>query len=389
MNSQGKKHIALINFHFAHNYGAVLESLSLKTILEKLGYSVQVVDYQPYYQKQYYIEYPNPFKAAYWRFKGEWDCSLGQRLIKAIKWGLVTVRNYKFSKQRHEMKNAFYPFVRKHFNLTEKYDSLGSLKKNPPIADIYICGSDQIWNPKVTFGLDPAYYLDFGSSQVTRVAYAISPCAALDTYFFKDELSKLLVNFKAISLREVEKKEELEDIYRKPIDICIDPTLLLEADDFRPFEEDIKESERYILVYAFTDHDNTAIKAALNMAKEKYNLKVIDISYEKIDWTQSVERKYAVTPGEFLSLFKNASFIVTNSFHGTAFSIIYQKQFVCVPKKGTEHRMIELMRKLGAGDNLIIDNFQSIKTIDYVQLNYYLANYRNESMRFLKQSLIN
>jgi hypothetical protein len=380
--------IALINFHFAHNYGAVLQCLALQTVLEQLGNDVNIIDYHPYYQEQYYVAYPNPIKCVYWRYKGSWEIKNPKRMYLALRWGLVTLVGYRNADKRKKLIKAFLPFCQKNLHLTQRYNSLHELKKKPPAADIYVCGSDQLWNPHVTFGLDPAFYLDFGDSDTKRIAYAVSPCKALDTQYFHKYLLRLLPVFDFVSLRESEKKSELEKYVQNPISICVDPTLLLKKEDYARFEEEIETQGPYILVYAFKESNDERMRLAVESMSKILNYKVIDVSYEKIDWINDVIRQTPITPGQFLSYFKNAEFVVTNSFHGTAFSIIYEKQFISVTKEGTSQRMVELMTKLGLHNNLMFDKIpDQIPDINYKDVEEKRRELSTIGLDFLKKSI--
>ena len=220
------------------------------------------------------------------------------------------------------------------------------------------------------------------------MAYAVSPSGKLDVKHFNKSLEHLLPKFEAISLREAEKKLELEIIYGKEIDICLDPTLLLTESDYLRFEEETGESDCYILVYAFNDGDNEVIKSTLDIVVSWYNIKVVDISLDTIEWKNDVVRRQAVTPGQFLSYFRNAVCVVTNSFHGTAFSLIYNRQFFTVPKNGTESRTNELMESLEMGDRVIKNSMHiSIEPIDYNMVNSNIIKLRNKSLEYILEKI--
>lgn len=384
------KKVSIINFHFAHNYGAVLQCLAMQTVLEKKRCRVTVIDYRPYYQEQYYARFPNPFKSAYWRFRCEWSQPLNKRLFRAAWWFFCTLKGYKNFRKRCEMKKAFEPFVKRNLHLTKIYNTYTDIKNCPPVSDLYICGSDQLWNPKVTSGLDPAYYLAFGNKDTLRIAYAVSPSNALDTNYFHKDLSSLLTAFTRISLREEEKKADLEKIAKKSITVCIDPTLLLDASDYCKFESPIDEKENFILVYAFKENDDYRIIETARLAKEKLGFDVVDISFEKIQFGFDIVNKKAVTPGQFLSYFKKAQYVITNSFHGTAFSIIYKKDFLSIAKEGTAGRMVELLSKVGLRDCLIEEQLcTELPNIDYINVEKLIAKYKKESQQFIDGVLEN
>lgn len=383
--------VNLLNFHFANNYGAVLECLALQKVLKKMGYDVRVIDYHPYYLEQFYTPYPNPFKGWYWRYKMNWDESVQKRLYLSFRWMFSSFLSYRFFFYKKKLRNVFTEFYSRNLNLTRRYNSLKELRDLYPKGEVYICGSDQIWNPKVTSGFDPAYYLAFGNDKIKRIAYAVSPNKALDTIFFKKELSINLPNFANISLREKELLEKLSFFTDKRIDICLDPTLLLSQKDYEEFELPIDIAEPYILTYGFIETDgNDVLQRTLNQVQQILKYKVIDLSLENISWTCNVEKKKFVSPGQFLSYLKHSSYIVTNSFHGTAFSIIYRKDFLCVCKTGTENRMKELMFNLGLKNNLILNTSKKIifpAPIDYVNVDNNLINLKENSIEWLKMAI--
>ncbi|MGC7870014.1 polysaccharide pyruvyl transferase family protein [Desulfosporosinus sp. SYSU MS00001] len=382
--------VSLINFHFAHNYGAVLQCLALQTLLQKRGYDLHVIDYRPYYQQQYYTRYANPFRCMYWRYKLLWGEKKSKRIFQSVRWGACVICGYRQAGRRGQLEEAFDPFVRRNLCLTKRYNSLKELQKHPPKSDVYICGSDQVWNPLVTSGVDPAYYLDFGSDNHYRIAYAVSPCQALDTKYHRLLLSRLLGRFDAISLREAEKKAELEEHSNKSISICLDPTLLLHADDYYSFEEKIEDCDQYVLVYAFKETTGgNRIIGIVHEMQQRMKLRVIDISFEKIAWDIPVTKRFGITPGQFLTYFRNAAFVVTNSFHGTAFSIIYRRPFLSIPKDGTAQRMTELLNKLELGNCLAANNILPIGTPmpDYDHIAKRLEILCAESQQFLSQAL--
>lgn len=386
--------VGLINFHFVHNYGAVLECVALKKHIESLGHNVTVIDYRPDYMEQQFAVFPSPIKFAKWAQKDYANSSKLYRFYRMLRRAVQALYRYKTIKIRKNRMAAFEPFIQKNMNLTKRYHTLNDLQKNPPECDVYISGSDQIWNPYVTAGIDPAYFLTYGSVTTKRIAYAVSPCQ-LNVKEYSSNLKKYLANYDAISLRERELCDELEMIYNKKIEVCIDPTLLLSADDYSKIEEPPKKMPQdYILVYGFIDRDNPELlgKCASYISKET-GMKIIDISLDTVSFPSPVIHLDALTPGEFLSYIKNAEYIVTNSFHGTVFSAIYRKSFWSVEKYSTASRMTEFMNKIGLADRLvtefresIIDRAIKIKP-DYKFLDETLACLKEQTNRFLTKVL--
>lgn len=376
--------IGIITFHNAWNCGAVLQCVALKNSLELMGHEVCVINYCPSYQKIKYEKYPNPFKCAQIEIKNFQDRNTIKRILLYGKCVIKTVLNYSPNSTRLVKKVKFNSFCNQNFNLTQCYSSIKELEENPPKCDVYISGSDQVWNPKLTDDkIDEAYYLNFGSFDVTRIGYAISTCQ-LDTDAQKTKLNDLLVRFDKLSLRENEKKEELEKIYKDRISICIDPTFLLKKEDYQKYEEPLTNIlEPYILIYAFDYKDQMEVfYNTVNRIKKLYNLpvKVINGPHH---WPFEVEffkPKDGISPGEFLSYIKNAEIIITNSFHATTFSIIYKKDFYTLTVQERSSRVIELLEKLGLRNRLILGD-ADMKNLSKKSIDYSFANQKIEELR--------
>ena len=385
--------IGLINFHYAYNYGAVLQCTALKRKLEDMGNEVCVIDYRPAYQQQYYVSHPNPFSSALWAYRKFKRQSMRCTLYHMVGRFVRVALSYGEANKRRKLRERFEPFTEKHLNLTRRYKAYNELKENAPLCDAYVCGSDQLWNPSVTWGLDPAYFLNFGPENIKRIAYAISPCSPLDVGEYSEELRKYTKVLNNISLRESEKQNELESLLGRSIDVCQDPTLFLRENEYTDYESAIPEDTgSYILVYAFSDDKyNDSLYRTARIVSERLGLEVIDISLDTFVWPFEVKRKYGVSPGEFLSYIKNAAFIVTNSFHGTVFSIVYHKTFLTIPKNGTSSRMSELLSSLGMSDRLVlIDNIENAlfnDNIDYEDVDVKLEKLCGHGQTYLESSL--
>ncbi|MDR2373737.1 MAG: polysaccharide pyruvyl transferase family protein, partial [Bifidobacteriaceae bacterium] len=232
---------AIINFHFAHNFGAVLQAVALRHQLESLGCSTQVIDYRPRAHAQVYAPLPNPIISAIWRYRGA--AAVGAPPTTAVhlaaRHAARALSEWPQVNRRRRRLRQFRAYAREHLNLTQSYRSLASLRRDPPDADIYIAGSDQIWNPGVTGGLDPAYFLCFGAENVIRAAYAVS-CPSLDVGRFRDDLRRLSCRLAPISLREKHSRLELSAALGREITVCPDPTLFVEADEWLRFSDPVQ-----------------------------------------------------------------------------------------------------------------------------------------------------
>lgn len=384
--------IGTINFHFAHNFGAVLESVALKEYLEKKGHQVIAIDYRPEYLEQQYAVYPNPFAFARWAAKDYTESPVTYRLYRMSRRFIQAFMYYKDAELRKKRSQLFEAYVKNNMNLTRRYRTIEDLKKEPPTCDVYISGSDQIWNPMVTAGIDEGYFLNFGDFSARKIAYAVSPCQ-LNVEKYKNKLAPLLMAYEKISLREEQFICDLSEMSNAPIENCIDPTLLLDESDYQKYmvkpEMSFKE---YILVYGFDDKlSPKLLNDITSMVSMKTGCKIIDVSMDGRKRIDSAINLEVVSPGEFLYYVKNARFVVTNSFHGTVFSIIYNKKFVSVSKSGTSSRAGELLASLGLNDRMtaISDERTSHALvdddIDYHEVHKRLMKLRKKSELFFKE----
>ena len=268
---------------------------------------------------------------------------------------------------------------------SEHYSSIDDLRKNPPTADIYIAGSDQIWNTTFPNGSDPAFYLDFGNPK-RKVSYAAS--FATDTLApgTEESVNKQLHNFDAISVRESSGLRLLESLGFKGIDV-VDPVFLLDKKQWDCFDKDSEPAEKYILVYDFEPGKSGIKRIAKRLAALYGDCKIYTVtpSYSYFDYA---DKSFMVcSPDEYVSLIKHAECVVSNSFHGTAFSMVYEKNFFVINRKdGLNARMRDLLDHYHLSDRIIskdATNEALTKSIDYNQVRTQLCQDIENSKSFL------
>lgn len=333
--------IGIITFHFVSNYGAVLQCYALQEYLKGHGYNVEVINYRPSYHTVRYSGYKNPFLVA----RENWIRNKDAKIIRRIYiYARGFIRGFLLSvKQTDRIKyNLFNEFINKYLQQTRIYRSLRALKNDPPKDEIYIAGSDQLWNPDFTdFGFDRAYFLDFGPPTTKRLSYAVS----LKENYTEKEMEQLLFlteKLNAISIRE--RNNTFENNSEQTISICIDPTLLLNEEDYSQLEKSRLISEPYVFVYGLQDSKD--LNCATEIISKSKKLKIINGTPHRTKIPSKCECVYNYGPEEFLAYIKYADFVITNSFHGTAFSIIYKRQFIVIPHTHRGKRMKELLGKL-------------------------------------------
>lgn len=377
--------IGIITFHFVSNHGGVLQAFALQRYLEKSGHDVSIIDYRPAYHTVRYTAWKNPFiyAAGYWgKFKKN---SMFRRMVLTLR-SFVRCIYLNVRQTDRETAKYFNAFITAHLHLTKRYRTLEQIRKEPPQMEAYITGSDQLWNPDLFNGrFDEAYFLKFGSPSVLHISYAVSIGGEPDDRSYA-QLKDLCSELSAVSLRETSTKA-IEAI-GKVVHICIDPTLLNNAEDYLNAEGKNGEEEPYIFVYGLETND--AITKAVALAERKYGCRVINGSPNRVRLSGCVKNIKSFGPDQFLSYVKNAVCVVTNSFHGTAFSVIYKKDFITVPHSARGRRMTELLTKTGLQERLWGDvSFDFERQINWNAVYQKLNELRYDSGDYLDSALHN
>ena len=359
--------VCTITCHNAINHGARLQACALLYYLKSLGHNAEVVDYQPEYMS---------FREKVWYWPGV-SVKMWAKLFLQLQLRVDYVR-------RHA---AFERFSEKYIPRTKQiYRTLGELQKNPPQADVYIAGSDQIWNTLFRNGKDAAYYLDFGVSEIKRISYAASfalpSLTSGSELFVKRHLSLL----DTISVRESSGVDILSALGYKA-QVVVDPVFLLSANEWDILLNCYDNKEEYILVYDVMGC-NTVKCIAKRLAK-KYGCKVYSINSRRFGYA---EKNFSqVAPDKFVELIRNARCVVSNSFHGTAFAMIYHRDFFVVDRKdGLNERMHSLLMQFGLKSRCVtenvLDKVLSAK-ISYTTIDSILHRKISLSKEFLAKAL--
>jgi len=367
--------IRTITCHHAFNHGAMLQAYALAHYLQSLGHDVKVIDYSPYYMPG------NPevdFKWVPERFD-----LYGVRTL----YQLAKYRQNKLIQKRH---NALESFFLKHIPVTSKrYYTIDELRKDPPVADMYIAGSDQIWNTTFPNGKDAAFYLDFGSPK-RKISYAASFATRELEPETEGFVKHQLKNFDAISVREQSGQRLLSSL-RVDGQLVVDPVFLLDREHWDQFDTDSNElKEEYILTYDF-EPKKSAIRSIAKRLASYYGCKIYTVTSAPSIFRYADKSYLECGPDMFVKLIKHARCVVSNSFHGTAFSMIYGKNFFVVNREdGLNERMRDLLSRYNLYDRLI-DNSVSddnlLMDINYDSVINRLADDINESKSFLLQQI--
>lgn len=357
------KSIAILTFSRACNYGAVLQAYALKKYLENKNYNVQIINY-----KQKDIE--NSSKIFLWKDSNR------KFSIRALISSLV------YLKFRLSRKLKFWRFSCKYLDRNSKI--IHTYKDIPTNFDIYIHGSDQLWNPKLV-GFDKVYWGYYKiKNNSYRITYAMSFESNSISKLRQNDIKDALNNFKYISLREDFLIDNLSPFTQKNIYSVLDPTLLVNSNIWEKFCVK-RNTKPYLLFYQVGVTDLN--KHIINDISNKLNLKIKVVSGPIL---RRNFYKNNPSPEEFLTLLYNASFIVSTSFHATTFAIIFKKQFYTIAaNSGSDIRYYSLLSKLSLSDRIINkkDDVDLSKHIDYNNVSIKLEKLKKESEEYLTKAL--
>ena len=364
--------VGIITFHAAHNYGAVLQAYALQQTVMSLGHECEIINFRT--QRQ--IDFYKPFYCQN-RFRAKLKALLYPSLAAAVRG--------KYEK--------FESFINEKYLMSaSQYATVDELSQTAFDYDAVICGSDQIWNT-TCFDFDDAYWLTF-INNVRKIAYAPSmgPRAALALIPNKQELFKRVIpQFDFISVRENASKEVIEKLCGITADVVVDPTLLLNSEDWNQLSgTKTLVAGDYIFFYAAWD-DMNAYNEAIKIASELHTKLVVSMPYwyHKFHRHPNVEYYVNCGPEEFLNLLKYSRMVIGASFHAVAFSIIYGKQFYAINGMN-DNRVSNLLRPLSiecfakSPDLFMTD--QELTSI-YNDVRIKLSDITDKSRSYLKNSL--
>lgn len=368
--------IKTITCQHVYNYGASLQAYALQSYLMSMGHEVEIIDYRLPNHNRYELFSISPNGKIYPLLKK----------IPLLRYVLSPIQ-HRWMLRTWGRKKSFDTFDRMYLNLTRTYRTIYELRQNPPEADIYIAGSDQIWNPTYLNGTDLGYYLDFGQDSVKRVSYAASFGVDKISKQHQEFISHELKKFNLVSVREIEGVNILNDLGIHA-ELCVDPVFLLNASEWKNrlnIKENLKD---YILLYDFS-HDDENIMNYTKKLSELTNCKIISLN----DYSNATYADYQVNnagPIEFLSYILNARFVISNSFHATAFSVIFHKKFVVYPlrKQKNSSRMTSLLQMSNLMERYMLkEDFDIDSEINWQEVDKLLNDRINNSKSYIRKIL--
>lgn len=366
------KKVAVITRHSVANYGSVLQSYATQKIFESLGTECVIIDYSKKEETGLNLAKTLCYNSKKWSKNG----------ITRLIYTVIQTPNYFLSYKKFEKYRNLL------LNQTITYSSFEELKSNPPIADIYCTGSDQVWGKIGRDIIDKAYFLEFVPKDAKCISYAASIGTATVQAKVIKYFKKYLKKYSKILVREQSAVEILKSIGFENSEMVLDPTLLLNYSKWSNLTSCKPYKKKYVLVYQL--HDNKEMELYCKKISNKLGLELIRICPSLQSIFRTGKSVLLPNPSEFLSYIKNAEYIITDSFHGTVFSIIFNKEFVDIMPENTSTRIESLLELLTLEDRILKDygNFSVFdKKIDYNRVNKKLDIEREKSIKKLLSAI--
>lgn len=361
------KEIITVTFQNAMNYGAILQCYALQNVISKKYPNVKTLNYNNKIISKDY---------AYFYRGGK---TLFQKIKNIIAGVVFFPKNYKRNKN-------FNKFISNNIKFTRKMNKNEITKIYIKSNNIFIAGSDQIWNTEITKGFDDIYFLNFSES-IKKISYAASIGNSSIDSSYLDLYKNVLKKYSFISVREDSAKSNLQKLLKKEIYSVLDPTLLLSKYDWNNLVNNLDViKEKYIFVYM-------AYGPCVEIAKkisEYTGYKIIYI--EKKNIFKNGKNVYGISPEQFVNLIKNAEYIVTTSFHAVAFSVIFNKKFwVTIPEK-VGSRIMDFLKLINLSSRIVnnideLDKKDVKETINYDIINNILEREKKKSLKLLYNAI--
>ncbi len=354
MDQGNHKKIGILTYHNADNYGAVLQALALVMVLKGQGHDAEIIDYTTVGHIKAY---------NFFNFNGT---------LKSILNIILGLPNYFRLKRRH---NKFASFRTSNLPMTRRYVDKKDFLDNLPDVDVIITGSDQVFNVWENKELS-VYYLPFFHTKIKKIAYAPSFGRSEFTPSIDEKMRGALSDFDALSCREKMGAQHIEELTGKDCSLVVDPVLLLNSEAWgKMCTQQTVYNEPYILIYDLLGGPYLVnLVKQLNKGK---NYKIVCITTKKF-----LKRPYFVdkmiwdaSPLEFVGWFKDASYVVTDSFHGSAFATVFKKPLVSlvINEKASE-RLYTLLSYVESKEKILTRK----KLSEKIDVNKYVIDFSND-----------
>lgn len=363
--------IGIFTFHRARNYGAFLQAFALKKFLKDLDHQVDIIDY-----------WPRAHEYTYKLIKWNKSASFKGKIAGFI----YSIINFPLARKRKRIMDFN---VRQCFDLSQKPKFIHKRDLKDIKYDCIIYGSDQIWWNSTIIGyegLDPVYWGEYIDKKIKKIAYAPSMGLINLNDQLRNQIKSYLENFSHLSVREIDLRSEILDLTSKSIEVVLDPVFLLNKEYWESLCLPL-HNQKYILYYSLM-HSKEAVQL-VNKLSEDTGYKIIEIT-GRVD-PFKYGKKYVQTASafDFISLIHDAEIVVSTSFHGVAFSIIFEKQFFALGMQNNSGRVKSLLKILNISDRML-QNINDISNydIDYSAVTEKLKIQINKSETYLSKSIL-
>lgn len=362
--------IGILTYHTGYNYGASLQNFALQTVIRKMGYDVETINFET----EEFVSNREMFSRHPRRKK---------EIIKIIS----RIPYYSSLKKRQ---NLFDKFTNECLKVSPLYRTEWEVIDHATDYSCIVCGSDQVWNVSeaAAEAANYIYFLNFPKKQ-RRVSYATSFGKWVkEAPQHEADFLPWLKQFDAISVRETSGVDYIKSL-GLDCELCLDPTILLDKEDYEAICAERLLEEKYILMFGWNTNEDL-IKAAKKASRD-LGLPVFNIVPPPRGIGSGIPRKLDIGPREFLSMEKNAEFVVTNSFHGTAFATTFERPFVSVvSNEKPDLRMQSLLQQLGLKNNLTSAekfNAEELMDTDFTKVAEKKVLLRKISIDYLEKAL--
>lgn len=381
-----KKRIGIITIEQVNNYGAELQAMATQKVLQLMGYDAEIIDYC-YYKNWDFKDSGMSAPFVPMGFKGKLMYWLKYRFVSFLMAKFLPLFNHNVKKRVER----FCMFHKENTKMGKRYVSMKDLYKDNPDYDVYMVGSDQVWNPSASSSIEP-YFLTFAPKSAPKISYASSfGVSKIDTNL-QNRYKELLSNIDHISVREQSGVDLVKSLTGRDAHLVLDPTLLINSAEWPVHAKEYTGMpDKYILVYQLLPSDKLPLLAkklteesgcpVYYLAKRAFGIKAAEGMNVILD----------AGPSEFVWLIANASCVITNSFHGIAFSVNFGKPFYAVLNKnrGGNARITSLLSQVGLDDRIVYEDEElPIYTeFDNDNVQKSLERLREASKMFLRKAI--
>ena len=386
--------IGIITYVKCDNYGAELQAYALQWKLNKLGYDAEVINLE---KKEIDLK-KSPgviIRAIMMRFKHQGPKAL-LSIYRKTKDTLIKIRVQVDAKEKISKKHLlFEKFFDEHIRHSEKYYTLDEISTTDDLKyDIYVAGSDQIWNYLHTDRLD-VYFLMFANKfGAKKVSYAASISINDIPKRLRKQYGEYLENINCLSVRETYGAELIKKYWKKNAEVVLDPTLLITKEEWvRDIANPPCLDVNYLLIYTLSG--SSRIRILAQAIAKRLGLKVVNIKSNYVEEpNDETIHFYEIGPEEWVGLWSKAKYVVTDSFHGTVFSINFNIPFTTLvnPVSTMNSRVLSILKITQLESRIAYDEFNEISIpkeldIDYTPVNHILEEWRRKSIQFINNSL--